>query len=177
MVARTGSEGVVSLQVQSAGPVAGAARGPTLSVEQHVTRGTVELRLLGPAEARRDGRPLRLRTKKAFALLAYLAAQGRTHRRAELAALLWPDSEDQFRGAAEHQSLEVAAVEVGQPGLEHQIVRLVRGREAAHHRVRLVALQIADSQRAASDAQQPHPLPGDAQPPPQIVVLLRGLGD
>jgi len=54
--------------------------------------GRLELRLLGPPAARRDGAPLRLRTRKALALLAYLAAEGGTHRRAELAALLWPES-------------------------------------------------------------------------------------
>lgn len=55
-------------------------------------RGKLELRLLGPPEARRDGTPLRLRTRKALALLAYLAAEDGVHRRAELAALLWPES-------------------------------------------------------------------------------------
>ena len=54
--------------------------------------GRRELRLLGPPAARRGGTPLRLRTRKALALLAYLAAEGGTHRRAELAALLWPES-------------------------------------------------------------------------------------
>lgn len=57
-------------------------------------RGKLELKLLGPPEARRDGAPLRLRTKKALALLAYLAAEGGTRRRAELAALLWPESDE-----------------------------------------------------------------------------------
>lgn len=56
--------------------------------------GQLELALLGPIEARRDGAPLRLRTKKSLALLAYLATEGRPHRRAELAALLWPTSEE-----------------------------------------------------------------------------------
>ena len=55
-------------------------------------RGKLELRLLGPPVERRDGAPLRLRTRKALALLAYLAAEGGTRRRAELAALLWPES-------------------------------------------------------------------------------------
>ncbi len=59
---------------------------------QGMERGKLELRLLGPPEARRDGAPLRLRTRKALALLAYLAAEGGTHRRAALAALLWPES-------------------------------------------------------------------------------------
>lgn len=57
-------------------------------------RGKLELSLLGPPAARRDGTPLPLRTKKALALLAYLAAEGGTHRRAELAALLWPESDE-----------------------------------------------------------------------------------
>jgi DNA-binding SARP family transcriptional activator len=57
-------------------------------------RGNLELRLLGLPAARRDGTPLPLRTKKALALLAYLAAEGGTHRRAELAALLWPESDE-----------------------------------------------------------------------------------
>ena len=54
--------------------------------------GRLELRFLGPPAARRGGTPLRLRTRKALALLAYLAAEGGTRRRAELAALLWPES-------------------------------------------------------------------------------------
>jgi DNA-binding SARP family transcriptional activator len=57
-------------------------------------RGNLELRLLGLPVARRDGTPLPLRTKKALALLAYLATEGGTHRRAELAALLWPESDE-----------------------------------------------------------------------------------
>lgn len=57
-------------------------------------QGQLELKLLGPLEARRDGVPLRLRTRKALALLAYLAAEGRPHRRAELATLLWPESDE-----------------------------------------------------------------------------------
>ena len=61
---------------------------------QRIERGKLELRLLGPPDARRDGAPLRLRTKKALALLAYLAAEGGAHRRAELAALLWPESDE-----------------------------------------------------------------------------------
>lgn len=61
---------------------------------RRMERDKLELRLFGPPEARRDGEPLPLRTKKALALLAYLAAESGTHRRAELAALLWPESEE-----------------------------------------------------------------------------------
>ena len=59
---------------------------------QRIEPGRLELRLLGPPAARRGGTPLRLRTRKALALLSYLVAEGGTHRRAELAALLWPES-------------------------------------------------------------------------------------
>ena len=57
--------------------------------------------LLGPPEACVRGRPLRIRIKKALALLCYLAAKGgRRHRRRELAGLLWPES-DQRRTRAD----------------------------------------------------------------------------
>ena len=56
--------------------------------------GRLGLRLLGPPEAYRDGEPLSFRTRKAFALLCYLAAEGGTHRREKLAALLWPESNE-----------------------------------------------------------------------------------
>ena len=54
--------------------------------------GKLGLKLLGPPEAYRDGEPLSFRTRKAFALLCFLATEGGTHRRAKLAALLWPES-------------------------------------------------------------------------------------
>lgn len=50
--------------------------------------------LLGPTDVRLGGRPIPLRTRKTLALLAYLAAEDRMHRRAELAALLWPESDE-----------------------------------------------------------------------------------
>jgi len=59
-----------------------------------VQSGKLGLRLLGPPEAYRDGEPLSFRTRKAFALLCYLAAEGGTHRREKLATLLWPESEE-----------------------------------------------------------------------------------
>lgn len=52
------------------------------------------LSLLGPVAVRLGGRPIPLRTRKTVALLAYLVAEGGTHRRAELAALLWPESDE-----------------------------------------------------------------------------------
>jgi DNA-binding SARP family transcriptional activator len=54
--------------------------------------GKLELKLLGPPEVRLDGRVLTLRTKKALALLAYVAVERGPHPREELAELLWPKS-------------------------------------------------------------------------------------
>src|SRR5579859_2233985 len=51
----------------------------------------LKLLLLGPASLERDGAPVALETRKALALLAYLAASGQAHSRETLAALLWPD--------------------------------------------------------------------------------------
>ena len=56
---------------------------------------TAELRLLGPASLVTAGRPARLHSAKALALLAYLALEANApHSRAKLAGLLWGESPD-----------------------------------------------------------------------------------
>ena len=56
---------------------------------------TVELRLLGPPSLTTAGRPARLHSAKALALLAYLTLEADTpHSRAKLAGLLWGESPD-----------------------------------------------------------------------------------
>jgi DNA-binding SARP family transcriptional activator len=52
--------------------------------------GRVRLQLLGGYEASVDGRPIAFRTRKSFALFAYLALDPRPHRRESIAELLWP---------------------------------------------------------------------------------------
>ena len=52
----------------------------------------LELRLLGATRVFVDGRASTLRTRKALALLVFLAAEGGMHRREKLAELLWPAS-------------------------------------------------------------------------------------
>ena len=60
----------------------------------------LEVRLLGPVDVRFDGSPLRVDTRKALALLAYLVVTDRPASRVSLATLLWPDSDDDgARGA------------------------------------------------------------------------------
>jgi DNA-binding SARP family transcriptional activator len=61
--------------------------------------GTLRLRLLGPAQVEQDGQPLRsFKSRKALALLGYLAVQGKPIPREHLVDLLWGDkSEDRGR--------------------------------------------------------------------------------
>jgi adenylate cyclase len=57
------------------------------------------LHLLGPPRIERDGVPIQVDTRKAIALLVYLAVTGESYRRASLVNLLWPEY-DQTRGRA-----------------------------------------------------------------------------
>jgi DNA-binding SARP family transcriptional activator len=53
---------------------------------------TLHLDLLGSVSAFREGGPTAFRTRKSFALLVYLAVEGRPQRRERLADLFWPDA-------------------------------------------------------------------------------------
>lgn len=60
----------------------------------------LEIRLLGPPEVEVDGRSLSVDTRKATALLAYLAVTRSAPTRDQIATLLWPESDpDKARGA------------------------------------------------------------------------------
>src|SRR5919198_2587842 len=67
--------------------------------------GQLRLALLGPPRVEVDGAPLRVDTRKAVALLAYLACSGRRHARDEVALLLWPDGDDAHARAALRRTL------------------------------------------------------------------------
>ena len=54
----------------------------------------LELALLGSPELRFRGQPLGLPTRKAVALLVYLACEPGMHPREKLASLLWPDNDE-----------------------------------------------------------------------------------
>lgn len=62
--------------------------------------GRLLVRLLGPPRIERDGAPIEPDTRKAIALLAYLAVNGQAQGRDRLAALLWPEADqERSRGA------------------------------------------------------------------------------
>jgi DNA-binding SARP family transcriptional activator len=69
-------------------------------------RGRV-IRLLGPVQVELDGRPLVVDTRKAIALLAYLAVTARPATRESLAGLLWPESDGPAGRGALRRTLSV----------------------------------------------------------------------
>ncbi len=72
--------------------------------------------LLGPPRVEVGGVPLRVDTRKAVALLAYLACSGRRHGRDQLAALLWPDADDAHARAALRRTLSALNHALGGAG-------------------------------------------------------------
>src|SRR4051794_28997414 len=59
----------------------------------------LSIALLGTPVVRHAGKPVGFRTRKALALLIYLALERGVHRRDRLTALLWPES-DESQGRA-----------------------------------------------------------------------------
>jgi predicted ATPase/DNA-binding SARP family transcriptional activator len=74
--------------------------------------------LLGPPQLERDGAPVHISTRKAMALLAFLAVTDQAHSREALATLLWPEY-DQARALANlRRSLWVLNKTVGKEWLD-----------------------------------------------------------
>ncbi|HLW00345.1 MAG TPA: AAA family ATPase [Ktedonobacterales bacterium] len=65
----------------------------------------LELLLLGPPRIEREGRPITVDTRKAIALIAYLAVTRQEQSRDRLAALLWPDYDQTHARAALRRTL------------------------------------------------------------------------
>src|SRR5262245_22729926 len=63
--------------------------------EERQTMGRLDIALLGPPQVRADGRLVAFPTRKAAALLFYLAASGEPHPREQIAALFWPESDEE----------------------------------------------------------------------------------
>ena len=71
------------------------------------------IRVLGPLEVLVDGAPLVVDTRKAFAILALLAVEGRPFARDELAAMLWPEADDESARGALRRTLSVLRASLG----------------------------------------------------------------
>jgi adenylate cyclase len=57
-------------------------------------RAQIRIHLLGPPTIERNGEKAKVETRKALALLAYLAVERRSHGRATLVASLWPEADE-----------------------------------------------------------------------------------
>ena len=73
--------------------------------------------LFGPPRIELDGAPVEVDTRKAIALLAYLSVTGRPHGRDALAALLWPDLNQDRARAALRRTLSALRKGLGGSGL------------------------------------------------------------
>src|ERR671918_1881420 len=69
--------------------------------------------LLGPPRVERDGVPVEVDTRKAIALLAYLAVTGRGQNRDTLASLLWPEYHQARARAALRRTLSTLKKALG----------------------------------------------------------------
>jgi DNA-binding SARP family transcriptional activator len=75
----------------------------------------LRIALLGPPRVERDGTPIEVDTRKAIALLAYLAMQPERHGRDAVAGLLWPDYDTEHARGALRRTLSTLNKAVG-PG-------------------------------------------------------------
>lgn len=89
----------------------------------------LSLEVLGPVRVELDGAALVVDTRKAIALLAYLAVSDRPASRTTLAALLWPESDEPGAHGALRRTLSVLNRALGGTGLaiERQSVGLRAG--------------------------------------------------
>jgi DNA-binding SARP family transcriptional activator/tetratricopeptide (TPR) repeat protein len=90
---------------------------------------SLDIRLLGPVVVHVDGRPIDVDTRKAVALLAFLAVTRRQASRETLAALLWPDAGEQEARGALRRTLSVlnAGLGSGRLSIERHAVALRDG--------------------------------------------------
>jgi DNA-binding SARP family transcriptional activator/Tfp pilus assembly protein PilF len=75
--------------------------------------GTLVISVLGSPSIQVDGAPVEVDTRKAIALLVYLAVTGRTQSRERLSGLLWPDYEDERARAALRRTLSTLKKALG----------------------------------------------------------------
>jgi predicted ATPase/DNA-binding SARP family transcriptional activator len=81
-----------------------------------MTRLTIAL--LGPPRVERDGEPIDVDTRKAIALLAYLAVTGQRHSRDVLATLFWAEADQSHARAALRRTLSALNSAIGEGWLE-----------------------------------------------------------
>jgi DNA-binding SARP family transcriptional activator/tetratricopeptide (TPR) repeat protein len=103
------------------------------------------IRLLGPLEIVVAGSPIVVDTRKALAIVALVAAEGRPFARDELAAMFWPEADDEAARGALRRTLSALRSAVDGPGLLIERTRVALDPAAA-------SVDLTDLERlAASD--------------------------
>lgn len=113
------------------------------------------LYLLGSPRLERDGQPVEVDTRKAIALMAYLAVTRQSHSRDALAALLWPDYDQTHARGALRRTL--SALNKALAGEWLDVDRETIGLQAEAN----IWLDVAEFQRRLA-ACRSHPHPADA---------------
>ena len=90
----------------------------------------LRLLLLGLPQIEQDGRPVAFDTRKATALLAYLALTRQAHTREALAALLWPEYDTQRAYANLRRTLWTLNQGLGKEWLDAEQDAIVLKRDA-----------------------------------------------
>lgn len=91
-------------------------------------RAKVSLSLLGPPRVERSGRVVEFETRKAVAILAYLALEGGTQARDRLAAMFWPDAEQERARASLRRTLSPLRTQLGEDVLVADTVSVHPGK-------------------------------------------------
>ena len=106
----------------------------------------LDIRLLGSPEMLVDGAPVSVDTRKALAILALIATDGRAYGRSELAAMLWPEADDESARGALRRTLSTLRSAVG--GEVLVVDRAKVGLDDSRIRVDLHELERAASSRS-----------------------------
>ena len=117
--ARRAAIGVVIgtiLRLQRSDNVTGCARRRGTVTRCRARAPQLRVRLLGPLEVVVGGRPVVVDTRKALAIVALVAAEGRPFARDELAAMFWPDADDEAARGALRRTLSALRTAIGPVG-------------------------------------------------------------
>src|SRR6478736_10565925 len=106
----------------------------------------LEIRLLGPLEVIVAGTPIVVDTRKALAIVALVAAEGRPFARDELAAMFWPDADDEAARGALRRTLSALRSAIGPAGFEIGRTQVALDASAS-------SVDLAEFERLAASAQ------------------------
>ena len=133
----------------------------------------LDIFLLGAPRIERDGTLIEVDTRKAIALLAFLAVTGEAHRRDTLASFLWPDADEtRARGALRRTLSSLrSALDGDWLSVSRDLIEL---RQADTLWIDVAEFQELVRQRQPDSARRDDPVTGWPEPIARAVDLYRG---